>query len=80
MSRKSQPPSAASSKGPCHDRPLQGQNVLVVGWGSGLARAAVLAARDAGATVVAAGRQQEALDAAYAGEPGVTTQFRGSDR
>jgi NAD(P)-dependent dehydrogenase (short-subunit alcohol dehydrogenase family) len=54
--------------------------VLVVGWGSGLARAAVLAARDAGATVVAAGRQQEALDAAYAGEPGVTTQFRGSDR
>jgi NAD(P)-dependent dehydrogenase (short-subunit alcohol dehydrogenase family) len=39
--------------------PTQGQNVLIMAWGSGLARAAVLPARNAGATVVAAGRQQE---------------------
>jgi NAD(P)-dependent dehydrogenase (short-subunit alcohol dehydrogenase family) len=53
--------------------PLTGRKVLVVGRGGGLARATVLAVRDAGATVVAAGRQQETLDAAYGGEPAVTT-------
>ena len=51
--------------------PLTAQKVLVVGRGSGLARAAVVAARDAGATVIAAGRQRAALDATYAGEPGI---------
>jgi NAD(P)-dependent dehydrogenase (short-subunit alcohol dehydrogenase family) len=54
--------------------PLKDQTVLVVGRGSGLARAVVLAANDAGAQVVAAGRNAEALRAAYAGEPGVTAE------
>jgi len=54
--------------------PLRDQKVLVVGRGSGLARATVVAARDAGAAVVAAGRQAGALDAAYAGEPGISTE------
>jgi NAD(P)-dependent dehydrogenase (short-subunit alcohol dehydrogenase family) len=40
--------------------PTQGQNVVIIARGSGLARAAVLPARDAGATVVAADRLQEA--------------------
>lgn len=53
--------------------PLLGQKVLVIGRGSGLARAIAVAARDAGATVIAAGRQREALDAAYAGEPDIST-------
>jgi NAD(P)-dependent dehydrogenase (short-subunit alcohol dehydrogenase family) len=53
---------------------LKGQTVLVIGRGSGLARAIALAARDAGAQVVAAGRGQEALAAAYADEPGVSTE------
>jgi NAD(P)-dependent dehydrogenase (short-subunit alcohol dehydrogenase family) len=54
--------------------PLKDQTVLVIGRGSGLARAIVLAANDAGAQVVAAGRNAEALRAAYAGEPGVTAE------
>jgi NAD(P)-dependent dehydrogenase (short-subunit alcohol dehydrogenase family) len=54
--------------------PLQDQTVLVVGRGSGLARAVALAARDAGSSVVAAGRDQQALRAAYAGEPHITTE------
>jgi NAD(P)-dependent dehydrogenase (short-subunit alcohol dehydrogenase family) len=53
---------------------LKEQTVLVVGRGSGLARAVVLAARDAGAQVIAAGRDRAALAAAYAGEPGVSTE------
>jgi NAD(P)-dependent dehydrogenase (short-subunit alcohol dehydrogenase family) len=53
---------------------LKDRTVLVVGRGSGLARAAVLAARDEGAQVVAAGRDREALPAAYDGEPGVSTE------
>ncbi|MFC4943569.1 SDR family oxidoreductase [Pseudonocardia sp. GCM10023141] len=53
---------------------LQDRTVLVIGRGSGIARAVVLAARDAGARVVAAGRDAEALAAAYAGEPGITTE------
>ena len=53
---------------------LKDQTVLVIGRGSGLARAIALAARDAGAQVVAAGRDQEALAAAYAGEPGISTE------
>jgi NAD(P)-dependent dehydrogenase (short-subunit alcohol dehydrogenase family) len=51
--------------------PLKDQTVLVVGRGGGLARAVVLAARDAGADVVAAGRSWETLDSAYAGEPAI---------
>ena len=38
---------------------LKDQTVLVIGRGGGLARAIVLAARDAGARVIAAGRDQE---------------------
>ncbi len=54
--------------------PLQDQTVLVIGRGSGIARAVALAARDAGAAVVAAGRAREGLNAAYAGEPGISTK------
>jgi len=54
---------------------LKDTTVLVVGRGSGLARAIALAALDAGAHVVAAGRDQETLPAAYAGEPGVSTEL-----
>jgi NAD(P)-dependent dehydrogenase (short-subunit alcohol dehydrogenase family) len=53
---------------------LEGQAVLVIGRGSGLARAVTLAARDAGAKVVAAGRDRDALAAAYADEPGISTE------
>jgi NAD(P)-dependent dehydrogenase (short-subunit alcohol dehydrogenase family) len=53
---------------------LQGRAVLVIGRGSGIARAVVLAARDAGARVVAAGRNPEALEKAYAAEDGVTVE------
>jgi len=53
--------------------PLHGQTVLVVGRGSGIARAVTLAARDAGARVVAAGRDKDSLAAAYAGEPAIST-------
>jgi NAD(P)-dependent dehydrogenase (short-subunit alcohol dehydrogenase family) len=54
--------------------PLRDQTVLVIGRGSGIARAVALAARDAGARVVAAGRDQRTLAAVYAGEPGITTE------
>ncbi len=54
--------------------PLKDKKVLVIGRGGGLARAIVLAARDAGAQVIAAGRTQEALAAAYDGEPGITVE------
>ena len=57
------------------DGSLKDRTVLVVGRGSGLARAITLAALDAGARVVAAGRNEETLPAAYAGEPGVSTEF-----
>ena len=53
---------------------LHDQTVLVVGRGSGLARAVAQSARDAGASVIAAGRDTEALVAAYAGEPRITTE------
>jgi NAD(P)-dependent dehydrogenase (short-subunit alcohol dehydrogenase family) len=46
------------------DGSLKDKTVLVVGRGSGLARAIALAAVDAGAHVVAAGRNQETLPAA----------------
>jgi NAD(P)-dependent dehydrogenase (short-subunit alcohol dehydrogenase family) len=50
---------------------LKDKSVLVIGRGSGIARAVALAARDEGARVTVAGRSREALSAAYAGEPGV---------
>ena len=53
---------------------LKDQTVLIIGRGSGLARAIALAALDAGARVVAAGRDQETLATAYAGEPGVSAE------
>jgi NAD(P)-dependent dehydrogenase (short-subunit alcohol dehydrogenase family) len=53
---------------------LKDRTVLVIGRGGGIARAVVLAAREAGAQVVAAGRDREALAAAYADEPAVTTE------
>ncbi|MDH6220316.1 SDR family oxidoreductase [Streptomyces pseudovenezuelae] len=54
--------------------PLHGETVLVIGRGGGIARAVVIAARDAGARVIAAGRDQQALDKAYAGEPDIDTE------
>jgi NAD(P)-dependent dehydrogenase (short-subunit alcohol dehydrogenase family) len=57
------------------DGSLKDKTVVVVGRGSGLARAIVLAALDAGSRVVAAGRNQETLPAAYAAEPGVSTEM-----
>ena len=53
---------------------LKDRTVLVIGRGGGIARAVVLAAREAGAQVVAAGRDRDALAAAYADEPAVTTE------
>jgi NAD(P)-dependent dehydrogenase (short-subunit alcohol dehydrogenase family) len=50
---------------------LQDRTVLVVGRGSGIARAVVLAARSRGAQVVVAGRAAEALEAAY-GDDAIT--------
>ena len=55
-------------------QPLKDSRVLVIGRGSGIAAAATLAARDAGAQVVAAGLDQSSLDAAYANQTGVTTE------
>jgi NAD(P)-dependent dehydrogenase (short-subunit alcohol dehydrogenase family) len=55
--------------------PLQDRTVLVIGRGSGIAHAVATAARDAGAHVVAAGRSTDALAAAYAGEPRITTDY-----
>ena len=53
---------------------LKEQAVLVVGRGSGIARAITRATAAAGARVVVAGRNPEALSAAYAGEPGVSIE------
>lgn len=55
-------------------RSLEGKRVLVVGRGSGIARAIVMAAREEGATIIAAGRKQEALQEAYAGMEGIETE------
>src|ERR1700733_9090992 len=53
---------------------LNDQKVLAIGRGGGIARAVALAARDAGAHVVVAGRDQEKLSDVYAGEPGISTE------
>ncbi|AWS43903.1 SDR family oxidoreductase [Streptosporangium sp. 'caverna'] len=52
---------------------LQDKTVLVVGRGSGIARAITVAARAAGARVVVAGRDREALADAY-DDAGVTAE------
>jgi NAD(P)-dependent dehydrogenase (short-subunit alcohol dehydrogenase family) len=44
---------------------LTGRTVLVIGRGTGIAHAIVMAVRDAGATVIAASRDQAELKAAY---------------
>jgi len=54
---------------------LQDKTVLVIGRGSGIARAVAVAARDAGAQVIAAGRDQEMLGKAYEGERGIRTDI-----
>jgi NAD(P)-dependent dehydrogenase (short-subunit alcohol dehydrogenase family) len=53
---------------------LNDEAVLVIGRGGGLARAICLAARDAGAQVTAAGRDQRTLSSVYAGEPDISTE------
>jgi NAD(P)-dependent dehydrogenase (short-subunit alcohol dehydrogenase family) len=52
---------------------LTDKTVLVIGRGSGIARAVTEAARAAGAKVIVAGRDQEKLAAAY-DDPGITTE------
>lgn len=52
---------------------LKGRTVLVIGRGSGIARAVVLAARSEGANVVVAGRSREALRDAY-DDPGIEVE------
>jgi NAD(P)-dependent dehydrogenase (short-subunit alcohol dehydrogenase family) len=54
--------------------PLEDQRVLVIGRAGGIARAVTLAARDAGAKVVAAGRDRDTLTAVYAGERDISTE------
>jgi NAD(P)-dependent dehydrogenase (short-subunit alcohol dehydrogenase family) len=54
---------------------LKDQRVLVVGRGGGIARAVVIAARNAGARVIAAGRDEDALVAAYADEPNIISEI-----
>ncbi|MFG1912208.1 SDR family oxidoreductase [Kribbella sp. NPDC048928] len=54
---------------------LEDKTVLVIGRGGGIARAVTLAARDAGAQVVTAGRNQDKLKAAYDGEPGIVSEY-----
>jgi NAD(P)-dependent dehydrogenase (short-subunit alcohol dehydrogenase family) len=50
---------------------LAGQAVVVVGRGSGIARAVTLRARDEGARVVVAGRDRARLEEAYRREAGI---------
>jgi NAD(P)-dependent dehydrogenase (short-subunit alcohol dehydrogenase family) len=53
---------------------LADKTVLVIGRGSGIARAVSVIARDAGADVVAAGLHERELADDYDGEPGITTE------
>jgi len=53
---------------------LLDKTVVVVGRGSGIARAITLLARSEGARVVVAGRDKEKLAAAY-DEPGITAEI-----
>jgi NAD(P)-dependent dehydrogenase (short-subunit alcohol dehydrogenase family) len=56
------------------DHPLEDRTVLVIGRGSGIARALTLAVRDAGAHVVVAGRDPGRLANDYEGEPAITSE------
>ncbi|QKV74591.1 SDR family oxidoreductase [Amycolatopsis sp. Hca4] len=53
---------------------VEGRRILVIGRGSGIARAVTSALRTAGAQVVAAGRDRPALAEAY-DDPGVETAY-----
>ncbi|HEY1624302.1 MAG TPA: SDR family oxidoreductase [Streptosporangiaceae bacterium] len=53
---------------------LKDKKVLVIGRGSGIAGAIAAAALEAGAQVVVAGRDQQGLSAAYAGEAAVSVE------
>jgi NAD(P)-dependent dehydrogenase (short-subunit alcohol dehydrogenase family) len=53
---------------------LDQRTVLVIGRGSGIARAIGLAVRDAGASVIVAGRDPEGLAAAYAEDAGIAAE------
>jgi NAD(P)-dependent dehydrogenase (short-subunit alcohol dehydrogenase family) len=53
---------------------LKDQRVLIIGRPGGIAGAIVAAARDAGASVIIAGRNKAALDAAYAEERNITPE------
>ena len=52
---------------------LEDSRVLVIGRPSGIAGAIVVAIRDAGANVVAAGRSQSALEGTYSSERNIST-------
>lgn len=54
---------------------LKDKTVLVVGRGGGIARAVAMAAREAGADVITAGRSQETLAQSYADEPRISTEY-----
>jgi NAD(P)-dependent dehydrogenase (short-subunit alcohol dehydrogenase family) len=54
---------------------LKDKTVLVVGRGTGIARAIALAARAEGAQVIAAGRDQENLREAYRAQDGLRPEF-----
>jgi NAD(P)-dependent dehydrogenase (short-subunit alcohol dehydrogenase family) len=54
---------------------LSGRTVLVIGRASGIARAVVMASRDAGARVIAAGRNSDVLARGYADESRITTDI-----
>src|ERR1700757_2374680 len=53
---------------------LQDKTIVVVGHGSGIARAVTLLARSEGARVVVAGRDKAKLAAAY-DDPGISAEF-----
>jgi NAD(P)-dependent dehydrogenase (short-subunit alcohol dehydrogenase family) len=53
---------------------LEDKTVLVVGRGSGIARGIAEAVREQGANVIVAGRRQEALAEAYAGEKAIRAE------
>jgi NAD(P)-dependent dehydrogenase (short-subunit alcohol dehydrogenase family) len=54
---------------------LVDQTVLIIGRPSGIAGAIVSAARDDGAKVIAAGRDQASLEAVYGDDPNITTEI-----
>jgi NAD(P)-dependent dehydrogenase (short-subunit alcohol dehydrogenase family) len=54
---------------------LKDRTVVVIGRGSGIARAVVQSVRGAGGNVVVAGRDREALAAVYGDDPGVRAEY-----